>query len=90
MLLHAADKSFQGTDKTLAHAANSKSVSGLARMIPDFQALGITIAQKFRWMSQVASTGIGRETVARGIVSKQECRQWRASLGMILVAERKG
>jgi hypothetical protein len=34
--------------------------------------------------------GIGRVTVARSIVSEKEYRQWRASLGMILVAERKG
>jgi hypothetical protein len=51
MLLHTAGKSFQGTDECLDHAANSKSVSELARMIPDFQALGITISQIFGWMS---------------------------------------
>jgi len=43
MLLHTADKSFQGTAEGFDHAVNSKSVSGLARMIPDFQALGIAI-----------------------------------------------
>ena len=34
--------------------------------------------------------GIGRVTMARGIVSEQEYRQWCANLGVILVAERKG
>jgi hypothetical protein len=43
MLLHTAGKSFQGTDEGFDHAANSKSVSGLTRMIPDFQALGTAI-----------------------------------------------
>jgi hypothetical protein len=41
----------------LDHAANSKSVSGLTRIIPDFQAHCIAISQIFGWMSYVASTG---------------------------------
>jgi len=56
MLLHTAGKSFQGTDECLDHAANSNSVFGLASIIPDFQARGIAISQKFEWMSYVAST----------------------------------
>jgi len=56
MLLHTADKSFQGTDEGFDHAANSKSVSGLTSMIPDFQAYRIAIYQKFERMSKVAST----------------------------------
>jgi hypothetical protein len=39
------------------HAANSKSVSGLTSMIPDYQALSIAICQKFERMSKVAGTG---------------------------------
>jgi hypothetical protein len=58
MLLHAADISLQETDETLDHAANSKSVSGLTRIIPDFHALGIAISQIFGWMSYVASTPV--------------------------------
>jgi len=58
-MLHTAGKSFQGTDDGFDHAANSKSVSGLTRMIPDFQALSTAICQKFEWMSKVASTGLG-------------------------------
>lgn len=57
LLLHTADKSLQGTDKSFDHAANSKSVSGLTRIIPDFQAIGIAISQKFKRMSEVARTG---------------------------------
>jgi hypothetical protein len=56
MLLHTANKSFYGTDKSFDHAANSKSVSESASIILDFQALGIAISQKFKWMSNVAST----------------------------------
>jgi len=48
---HTVDKSFQRRDEGFDHVVNYISVSGLARMIPDFQALGITISQKFRWMS---------------------------------------
>jgi hypothetical protein len=40
----------------LDHAANSKSVSGLTRIIPDFQAHCIAISQIFGWMRYVAST----------------------------------
>jgi len=43
MLLHMADKSFQGTDDGFDHAVNSKSVSGLTRTISDLQALSTAI-----------------------------------------------
>jgi hypothetical protein len=56
MLLHTANKSFQGTDEGFDHAANSKSVSELTSMIPDFQARSTAICQKFERMSKVAST----------------------------------
>jgi hypothetical protein len=56
MLVNTADKSFQGTNEGFYHAANSKLVSGLTRIIPDYQVLGTAISEIFRWMGYVAST----------------------------------
>jgi hypothetical protein len=58
ILLHTADKSFQGTNEGFDYEINSKSVSGLTRMIPDFQALGIAIYQKFERMSKASTAGL--------------------------------
>jgi hypothetical protein len=50
----------------LDHAANYKSVSGLASIIPDFQAHCIAISQIFGWMSYVANTGVRGQDGAAG------------------------
>jgi hypothetical protein len=57
VLLHAVDKSFQGTDNGFEPAVNSSSSSKLTCMMPKFQVPGTTIYRKHRQMGKVASTG---------------------------------